>query len=360
MNKLTLALIGALVPVVLVGCGGGNGFSPAKTQSGPQPTARPTATPAPGAPIALTPTTFTLGNGQRVTLTGTRMGTQLKGNLKVEAAPLSRLQTGSQNVAFPFSIAIGNYGYTGTLTPPRGFTINGNFGALGSFQMSGQLQTATQNGSYSLTTNGTTDTGILPATGATPTSTATPIPTTAPAAGSFKLTGDLRFTNATAGSPVITAPLNSFLDPGTGTFGKSAATPSQSVSFGAIDKKFNGNGTNSGVERGLSISVVSGILNPTAPAPLSVNQRFDLAQNRSFNIVQYTQSSVNGTAISFRFWRATAGELVVRALGTNSITLELVAVRMQSLTITGAPDASAGEFNLAGTVTATGLTVQTN
>ena len=355
MNKLilSLALLSAIVPV---GCGGGSGLGPAKTQSGVTPT------PVTPQSVALTPTTFTLQNGQRVTLTGTRTGTELKGNLKVLAATAQpRLQSGSQNVAFPFSIALGDYGYTGTFTPPRGFTINGNFGSLGSFTMSGQLQTATENGSYSLTTNGVTDTGVLPATGTppTPNGTATPAPTT-PATGGFKVTGDLRFSGVSAGSPVITAPLNSFANPGKGTFSKPTATPSQSVSFGASDIKFSGNGSNSGTERTISIGSTSASSNFASPVPFSVGQRFDLDKNRTFNVVQYSESVISGTAINFRIWRAQEGELVVKSVGADSIGFELVNAKMQNISPSGTPDPTLGTFTLNGTVNATGLTVKTN
>ena len=164
---LPLALVSAVLPVVLLGCGGGSGTNPQKTQTGPQT-------------IALAPATFALANGQRVTLTGARTGTDLKGNLKVEAAPLARTQSGAQNATFPFQIAVGNYGFTGTFTPPRGFSINGDFSTVGSFQMTGQLETQTEDGSYSLTTNGVTDNGIIPALNSNPTpnQTATPTPPT--------------------------------------------------------------------------------------------------------------------------------------------------------------------------------------
>ena len=246
---LSLALTGAVLPVALIGCGGGGGTSPLKTRTGVTPT------PVTPQTLALTPATFTLQNGQRVTLTGTRTGTQLKGNLKVAAAPLARLQTGSQKQAFPFQIAVGNYGYTGTFTPPRGFNIVGNFGSLGSFTMSGQLQTTTQDGSYSLTTNGTTDTGILPATGTptgTPTATGTPRPTatTAPSPG------------ATA-TPVPTTPGGPVIRTADGTFNFTVANNAES-NFVFTDIK------GSGDERaGSSSRVTGGILLPRAQRPIA-------------------------------------------------------------------------------------------
>ena len=354
MNKLILplALIGAIVPVALIGCGGGSGTGPAKTQTGPQTPQNPQNP----QPVALAPTTFTLGNGQRVTLTGTRTGTALKGNLKVLAATAQpRLATGSQNVAFPFSIAIGDYGYTGTLTPPRGFTINGNFGSLGSFQMSGQLQTATQDGSYSLTSNGTTDTGILPASGGT-----MPPPPVTPPAGNYAVTGNLTLTDITPGSAVVASPFNSFVTTGAkGTLGNSTAG-NQALSLGAPDSNPMNNGTNSSLQRSISVGINSAFAtNPPTLVPFSVPQRFPLGQNFS-NLVQYSQASVNGTAIGIRLWRAVSGEVVLRAIGTNSASVELVNVRMRGLNINGTVDTTAGEFTLNGPLNATGLTVENN
>ena len=341
---LPLALLGAVLPLTTIGCGGGNGGL-----LNPQ-------TPQTPASVNLTPTTFTLGNGQRVTLTGTRTGNQLAGKLAVAgAAAQPKLTSGVQNQAFPFSVTNGEYGYTGTFTPPRGFSINGNFGGLGDFTMTGQLQTATENGSYSLTTNGTTDTGILPATGG-PTSTATP-----PSTGNYKLTGDLAFSSVTAGSPVVATRFNSFpFAQKAGELGNSAQIGTQAATFGAADSNPSNNGTNSSLQRGITVAINSAFAtNPPSFVPFSVPQRFALGQNFS-NLVQYSEARVNGTAIGFRIWRSVSGEVVLKSIGTNSIGVELVNVRMQGITTMGTVDTAAGEFTLNGPLTATGLTVKTN
>ena len=346
-NKLllVLALSGAIVPLVIGGCGGGGGGL-----LNPQ-------TPQTPASVNLTPTTFTLQNGQRVTLTGTRTGDKLAGKLAVAgAAAQPKLTSGAQNQAFPFSVTNGEYGYTGTFTPPRGFSIVGNFGSLGSFQMSGQLQTATQDGSYSLTTNGVTDTGILPASGGTPTATATPAPST----GNYKLTGDLMISDATAGSSVIKSPLNTFVyTPNAGELGNTSVN-TQTLGFGGTDSNPSGNGTNSFTTRSISVGLASAFSGTTvAQVPFSKDQKFTLGQN-FVNLVQYNQTSVNGTAIKFTIWRAKSGDVFVRDIGTDSAKVELVNLKMQGLTTMGTVDTAAGEFTLNGTLTATGLTVKTN
>ena len=338
---LALALCGAVLPLSTIGCGGGNGglINPQNPQA-----------------IALTPTTFTLGNGQRVTLTGTRTGDKLAGKLAVAgAAAQPKLMSGSQNQAFPFSLAIGDYGYTGTLTPPRGFTINGNFGSLGSFQMSGQLQTATQDGSYSLTTNGVTDTGVLPATTTPPVT-----PPVTPPTGNYAVTGDLRLSGITGSQPAVASPFNSFVTTGAkGTLGNSTLG-TQALSLGGNDSNPVNNGTNSTRQRSIAVAINSAFETNTPKfVPFSVGQRFPLGQNFS-NLVQYSEASVNGTAAAIRIWRGVSGEVVVRAIGTNSATVELVNVKMRGLNLNGTVDTTAGEFILKGPISATGLTVETN
>ena len=507
---LPLALIGAVFSSSLVGCGGGSGSGSGFPPFGGNPTPTPTSTTP--TPVALTPFAFTLANGQKVTLTGTRTGNNISGTLKVAAkttAPFkARLSKSliTKNATFPFQITAGDYSYTGTVTPPRTFTLNGNFGGLGDFTMTGLLPTATQAGSFSLTTNGVTDTGVIPSPGTTtpPTTPPTgnipdginltftpsrpsnfdkgplkvqqvlldtdssgkknlavtvngdqftgrligfsfqvqlfdamqgkvytmpssavaltyqgnitnpldgggagatylltggkitvnvlstskaaltfenviftarqgtaqgdtvkvngtlsvPVPqTTPPVVGNYAVSGSLAVSNVTSGSTVITSPINTFAyTPKAGEFGKSPLNSNQSVSFGGTDKNLTGNGQS----RGISIGAVSSVNNFQSPVPFSVGQRFNLANNRTFNSVIYSQTTVQGTSIGFAIWNAISGELVVKAVGTNSITLEFVNVRMQGFTITGNVDPAAGAFTLNGTIAATGLTVKTD
>ena len=362
---LTLALSGAIVPLALVGCGGGNGGL-----LSPRPTARPnaTATPSPTLPVALVPTTFALQNGQRVTLTGSRTGDKLVGKLKVEgAATQQRVVSGSQNQAFPFSLAIGEYGYTGTFTPPRGFNVVGNFGSFGNFTMTGQLQTATQDGSYSLTTGGVTDTGVLPASGTppTPTNTATPAPPTS----GYRLTANvpLTFTNVTAGSPIVPTPIASFVSKpdDKATFRRvtnaSFNGTYEAVNFGSVDSvippsQLNGGGK--GTTRTLGVTLASVPTSQiTSSRPFTVGQVISLVPVDFSTGVGITQVTVNGTTFSTNIWRATSGSATIKAVGVDSVTVELKDARMQGRNITGSVDATAGEFTLNGTGTATGLTV---
>lgn len=162
----------------------------------------------------------------------------------------------------------------------------------------------------------------------------------------------------TSGSPVVTSPLNNFsFTPNAGTLTNVSATNTQSLGFGASDSNPIGNGT----RRDISVALTSafdsnsGQFTPSL-VPFSVGQRFILGQNFS-NLIQYSQATVNGTSIGFKIWRAVSGDVFVRAIGTNSATVELVDVRMRRLNVTGSTDTAAGEFTLNGTLRATGLTV---
>ena len=279
---LTLALTGAVLPLTLIGCGGGGGGL-----LSPRPTTRPnpTATSSPTTPIALTPTTFTLQNGQRVTLTGTRTGNALAGKLAVAAAPQPKLASGAQNATFPFQIAVGEYGFTGTFTPPRGFSITGNFGSLGNFNMSGQLQTATENGSYSLTTNGVTDSGILPATGNPPAPNATATPT--PPTSGYQITAltPLTFTDVTAGSPIVTTPIASFLPrkEDKGFYNLDANNALESLAITGSDSDFVAPGK--ATSRGVTVVLAAG--------PFTVGREFPMNAGVA-NTVQVAQLARDG------------------------------------------------------------------
>ena len=351
---LSLALTGAVLPVALIGCGGGNGVGPLKTRTGVTPT------PVTPQTLALTPATFTLQNGQRVTLTGTRTGTQLKGNLKVAAAPLSRLQTGSQNVAFPFSIAVGNYGYTGTFTPPRGFTIVGDFGALGSFTMSGQLQTTTQNGSYSLTTNGVTDSGIIPALNSNPTpaQTVTPVPnaTATPIATTIPTPVRTPFVGGTATPAPSPTPIASEFQANAQFSGRSSDLSASTFNFGGTlvrgnaDGEFYGSefsqplgGTVSAGTRTLSLSVIGKNKQP-AVAGDSYSINGNLSGTMGGASVVYKETYSDGKTAS---WLSQSGTMQVVKYDSSGVTLRFNNVRM-----TANPNVSSsfvsGSFTLTG------------
>ena len=177
MNKLILplALIGAIVPVALIGCGGGSGLGPAKTRSPQTP-----QTPQTPQPVALAATTATLDNGQRITLNPIRTGTALSGTVVVSGPTAqTRLQSGVQNL-ITRTIKVGTFTLVGTFTAPRGYNIRALDGATELFQMNGDFPTQTQDGTYNLRlADGQTESGRLPVAGTTP----TPRPTTAPTPG---------------------------------------------------------------------------------------------------------------------------------------------------------------------------------
>lgn len=190
-------LAAAPLGVVLTGCGGGSGRSPFNPQPQPQP----------NQPITQT-SNLTLGNGQRAILTTTRNGNGIIGTLQILDAGQSTLLASKAPAgkAFNFNIAVGTYAISGTFTPPRGYSISGNFGALGTFSLTGLLPTATETGAYSLVANGQTDSGVIPVIGSTvptlsPSTAPTVAPTSAPGSGSvfdisFTPSSDANFGNA--------------------------------------------------------------------------------------------------------------------------------------------------------------------
>ena len=195
---LPLALLGAVLAVGLTGC----------VPSGPAgPSVAKTTSQIPEGQIR--PNTFTLANGQRVTMTATHTGNSLVGALTVlnanDPGPIQPTPTqqpteepdpdfpgpdfpgpdfpfpdptpvptaafqrsqrgpklGTQNQTFPFQIAAGTYPFTGTFTAPRGFNVTGTFGSQGAFTLTGEFATENAVGSYKLTVNGVTEQGILP------------------------------------------------------------------------------------------------------------------------------------------------------------------------------------------------------
>ena len=359
---LPLALASALLPLTIIGCGGGSGNGPNTPQA--------TATPSPMTPVALIPTTFVLANGQRITLTGTRTGNQLTGTLAVAAsAAQTKLATGAQNATFPFQIAAGEYAYTGTITPPFGFNVAGNFGALGNFTLIGQLPTETENGGYSLTTNGVTDSGILPAPNA-PTSTATPAPTNTPAPTAtpiptgFRLTvpTPLTFSDVTAGSAISSGTISSLVTTASNGIYRKVSSAASSGSYEQISVtgrngfRINtpgGSGNDGGTSRTLSVAVASAPDTQIANARPFVNgQQIDLTPVDASTVVQLSQITGPVMRPTTRVWRAISGTAIVRGLGTDAATIDLRNVRMSR--------SGTDEFTLNGTIAAVSLTIQNN
>ncbi len=165
-----IAALFAIAPIIALsgGCGGGSGGG-----IGATPTPNPTATVTPTAmPVVLfSNSRLALGNGQTGILNATRVGNAVAGTLTV---------TNSANAlaSISFHIPPNVYNISGTFSPPRGFTFSGTFPApIGAFSFSGQVPTATQTGTFTLTAAGQTQSGIIPII-ASPTP--TPLPTTGP------------------------------------------------------------------------------------------------------------------------------------------------------------------------------------
>ncbi|BCM89919.1 hypothetical protein IAD21_01769 [Abditibacteriota bacterium] len=350
--KNTFFLAGALLvlaPVVVLtvpGCSGGSG--------GPSPTATPTSTAT--ATPSTNPTTgptqgpaqtsnLTLGNGQRAVLTSRVTGTAIAGTIQI----LPAMATAAVKTrAIPFSFTAGTYNFTGTVTPPRGYSIQGNFGSFGAFTMTGQLPTATQAGSYTLTVNGQTESGVIPIPGQ-------PFPTPVPTSvgGNYNLTGNLTFSNVSSGSDIVSTPLNSFKDLKQGgklTNSTFNGTKFQSVALNGTTEVLNGNGTARILNVFLSSADLSNISNST---PFSVGQVLQLPASTVSSTVQLSQTTIQGTSIKIVAWRTTSGTATIKAIGTNSVTVELNA-HFEPTGFGGGK----GSFDLKGTLTGTGLEVK--
>ncbi len=344
---LLLAALCAAAPLALLlpGCSGG---------SSNNPFANPTTPTVPN-PATSQTTNLVLGNGQRAILTTIKNGGNLTGTLQIVPTPVALTKTATKTAAaIPLQFTFGTYVITGTVTPGGAFTISGDFGTLGGpFSMTGQLQTATSDGNYTLKVGGDTETGILPKSG-------TPFPTTTtppPSNGSFKLTGSLIYSAVTPGE-VISTPVTSFKDLKEGslttaTFSAPLAGTRQNLALNAGTEVLSGNGTTRLFQLTLASSTLEAI---TA----GLSKGFTVGQNISFNIqngsiLQYSQSSISGTAIGIKVWRSTGGTAVVKAIGPNSATIELQNVQIDPSPIFG----GVGSFRLNGTLVATGLTAKT-
>lgn len=117
------------------------------------------------------------GNGQTGSLNLTRQGNQVDGELTISnPSPTLRSQALSRSLQF------GSYALTGSFTPPKGFSVTGNFPApIGTFTVSGNFPSLTEPGSATLEANGETVSIELPALNTIPSPSPTsPSPTASP------------------------------------------------------------------------------------------------------------------------------------------------------------------------------------
>ena len=348
---LTLALCGAVLPLTIVGCGGGNGGL-----LNPNPTARPnpTATPTANQPVALPVQAFTLGNGQRVTLNLTQTGAALKGTAQIAAATAQKrvLATGAQAL-LSVQIPPGLLPIEGTFTAPRGFDLRATDG---SFSVKGNLATPTQAGTYNLTlANGQTDSGIVPATGtptgtATPTPTtatptATPLPTTPPTSGPLNVTASpvLIFSDFSANSNLLNrsslASFDKFSTADNEIFNYTGTATYQSAK---LQGTLQGNGTAG--QRTIAIAF-SGVANiQSAGANFKVG---DVRQFNVFNQIIYSE----GVDRNNNIYKASSGTMTITKLGANSLSIAVDALMVPYL------GDGVGSFRIKGTVNGTGLKV---
>ena len=210
-NRLwPLAALLALAPIVALsgGCGGGSGgglFGGATPTPRPIATATPTATPA-NSPV-ITNALITLGNGQAGTLNVSRVGNALSGTLLVVARQASpQLPQDRTAKSFNFSTPAGTYTVSGTFTPPRGFTLSGDFPApLGNFSLVGQIPTTASAGSYTISAAGQTQSGAIPViSNPTPTTQPTTGPTSSPTTTPTTITGGGSLPASSGGTDTLT------------------------------------------------------------------------------------------------------------------------------------------------------------
>jgi hypothetical protein len=335
MKRQWLLATGAALSVVpmmslMTGCNGDN------DNGGPfVPT--PTAT-ATAVPTGVAPQNFSapvnLGSGRNGTLNLQVQGTQVTGNLVVRSA-----QTLVGTRAFSFAIPAGTYSFTGTFSPPRNFSVSGNFPApTGNFSINGSLPTATSTGSFTVTAAGQTATGTIPALNATPTATATPINPTPSPTSVTPGTGSASFTfSNVSGSNVNTS----------------------RFSLDRIEGALNNKGVSGqmNIASIIAADIVTGqsqrLVNVTVPSAtkLAVGQTFAIPT--SGGTVVYTESSVSTTGVSTRIWNAVSGSMKIEAIGANNITVSFQSVRMQALAAGGSQ--GTGSFTFGGSVAANNL-----
>jgi hypothetical protein len=115
-----------------------------------------------------------LNNGQSIHLNMHIEGTRISGDLRVEDSPL-------KTQAFTRTLAFGRYAFTGGFSPPRGFTLTGNFPEpIGRFDLSGTLPTETEPGNFTFTQGNETLSDSLPPLNTLPRSESSPTPITSP------------------------------------------------------------------------------------------------------------------------------------------------------------------------------------
>lgn len=116
-----------------------------------------------------------LGNGQAVSVSMQIQGQQISGELIVAEHALR-----TQSISH--TLRIGRYAFTGSFSPPRGFTMAGNFSEPAEpFSLTGTLPTQTDPGSFTFTQGGETVSDILPAFNSLPSQPAQQQPQTSPA-----------------------------------------------------------------------------------------------------------------------------------------------------------------------------------
>ena len=146
MKNLTRCALYALLfwapaTLTLAGCGGGSD--------------------KPAIPAISRTDRFTLSNGQNAVLTTRPVGSQLAGTLEILNEPTQ------PSAELPVGLPVGIYNLVGSFLAPRGFSLIGTFpNGTDQLTLSGQLPLPNATGSYTLSFNNITASGVIPAVGA--------------------------------------------------------------------------------------------------------------------------------------------------------------------------------------------------
>ena len=358
---LPLALVGAAVPAILLGCGGGGSSS-----SSP-------STPSVPATIILPQTSFSLANGQYVTLNLTRTSNNLSGTAKISNTFPRTLRGGATNLTLPFQIPEGTYNVSGAFAAPSSFTLTGTAGDVGAFTLTGTFPISISDGTYSLSIGGITETGVIPVGGAVANTTPTPTATVVGAVSNYRLSANLVISNGgglTFEPRDVDTGANAFTDFSGGGFLTGTGTGRQFLRLQAARPSANVFGEN----LIFNLALQSRSFSQTGAA-FFAGQRLSLAPSPASNGTNVNQLTLR---LFDSAYVSTSGRATIRTITPNSqtvvIVLTNVILELQPDTINATPTASAIPSAFAtstpvpgavttptvlvnGTITATGLTV---
>ena len=330
---LALALSGAVLPLALVGCGGGGLLNANPTPTTPAGTALPELN-------------FTFNSGQTARFFGGTVSPTGVVNAQITIAGAA---------AAPLQIPPGTYPTTGTLNPTtRDFTLTQGAGSAYNFGVAGKVPSASDTGNFVFTAqNGATENGEFEAGTVI-------VPPGNPNA--LSLTPNLTFSGTTTNTDFINRPWTSFTSERTGNTRSIASLIQTDVPTAFTTLLLTGreNVTNAeGNRREISMTLRS---TTNGQREIGISRRFvrtqklKIAPSGGSNFPSDAHGSIdffgpfsNGLS-SVPSWKAT-GTATVLAVTANSITLELTDVKFKS----NSGSTQFGDFTLSGTIVGTNL-----